>query len=319
MTGDNLARIERVSLQEAWPHEAHNFTPWLAENLADLGDALDIPLQLQERESPVGTKKLDILASDPDGNPVVIENQLYPTDDNHLGRLLIYAAGKDAKSVIWVASTIDDDHRYVLDWLNQRTDNKTLFYGVAVELWKIDDSRPAPHFNVIIAPNKGSGPVVDPPPKDDPNIGFRRPLKPKFRELGVNVTSGDATKGAWCVIGYTLPRVKCTTFWQKSLNFEVTVKKSGAQGQGWNQKACQLLSERRGGVESQIDPQGAESWDWQIGDESAKVVVSRPGNIYDNPEQWDEYHDWIIAKFFKFREVFTPLLAELSAAAGETE
>lgn len=321
MTGDNLAEIYKVDIKEGWSHEALEFTPWLAANLDKLGDALGVPLQLQGQEIHIGNYRLDILATVPyDGRSVIIENQLGPTDNDHLSRLLIYAAGKDAKLIVWVADEVKDEHRQVLDWLNQRTDNNTLFYGVAVELWKIDDSRPAPHFNVVIAPNtinKGSGPVVDQQLDEQPNIGFRRPLKQKLRDHGIIATSGDTTAGPWCVIGYTLLGVKCTAFWQKSLNFEVTVKKSGAQGQGWNQKACQLLSERRGAIQSQIDPQEAESWDWQIGDEAAKVVVSRPGNIYDNPEQWDEYHDWIIAKFFKFREVFTPLLAELAAAAGE--
>ena len=155
MTGDNLARIQRVSLREAWPNEAHNFTPWLARNIGELGAALGVELELQQQESPVGAKKLDILATDSyDGRPVIIENQLEPTDDNHLSRLLIYAAGKDAKLVIWVAREIVDEHRQVLDWLNQRTDENTQFYGVVVELWKIDNSRAAPHFSVVTAPNE---------------------------------------------------------------------------------------------------------------------------------------------------------------------
>jgi hypothetical protein len=26
-----LGRIARIEVREAWPHEAHDFTPWLAE------------------------------------------------------------------------------------------------------------------------------------------------------------------------------------------------------------------------------------------------------------------------------------------------
>ncbi len=38
MTPQNLAKIERVDLREAWPNEARDFTPWLAKNIAKLGD-----------------------------------------------------------------------------------------------------------------------------------------------------------------------------------------------------------------------------------------------------------------------------------------
>ena len=47
MTTPNLARIERVDLREAWAHEAQHFTPWLAENLDLLSDALGMDLELQ--------------------------------------------------------------------------------------------------------------------------------------------------------------------------------------------------------------------------------------------------------------------------------
>lgn len=33
----DLREIERVDLREVWPHEAQDFTPWLADNLDKLG------------------------------------------------------------------------------------------------------------------------------------------------------------------------------------------------------------------------------------------------------------------------------------------
>lgn len=48
----SLSRLEKVELREAWPNEASNFTPWLAEpdNLAMLGDALGLSLELEAVE-----------------------------------------------------------------------------------------------------------------------------------------------------------------------------------------------------------------------------------------------------------------------------
>ena len=75
-----LATIDKVDLREVWPNEAADFTPWLAENIAELGGARGMDLAVQAREAPVGTNRLDLLASDGSGRTVVIENQLGITD-----------------------------------------------------------------------------------------------------------------------------------------------------------------------------------------------------------------------------------------------
>ena len=314
MTGDNLARIRPVSLQEAWPHEAQNFTPWLAENLDELGDALGVSLELQQQESPVGGKFLDILATDSDdGRPVIIENQLYPTDDNHLGRLLIYAAGKDAKLVIWVAREILDEHRQVLDWLNQRTDENTQFYGVAVELWKIDDSRPAPHFKVVATPNDWRKENISaPPPKvtdrrQQQNIDFRIQLADKLeRDRKTKVVTGRGTKGPWCVIEhYPVPGVRLGTNWGKALGVDAVITPKA------NPQVFQNLGKLRANIESRVrDQSEGEDLEWGVTEVGGNLFISRPGSIYDNLQAWDEYRDWIIDKFVKLR-------SELVAAAGD--
>ncbi len=40
----DLGVIEQVDLREVWPHEAQDFTPWLAKNLDKLGEALGLDL-----------------------------------------------------------------------------------------------------------------------------------------------------------------------------------------------------------------------------------------------------------------------------------
>ncbi|CAJ0718222.1 hypothetical protein LMG7143_04333 [Ralstonia thomasii] len=137
-----LARLERVNLREAWKHEAGEFTPWLAQddNLQLLAQALGLSeIELVATEHPVGDFKVDILCSDDDGE-IIIENQLEPTDHRHLGQIVTYAAGVDAKKVIWVAESFRPEHLAALEFLNQNTTGSLNFFAAEIELWRIAES-----------------------------------------------------------------------------------------------------------------------------------------------------------------------------------
>ena len=83
----------------------------------------------------------------------MIENQYGRTSHDHLGKLVTYAAGLNARSVIWVAEEIRDEHRAALEMLNASTTQDYAYFGVEIELLKIDNSKPAPRFNVVVQPN----------------------------------------------------------------------------------------------------------------------------------------------------------------------
>jgi len=59
-------------------------------------------------------------------------------------------------TIIWVASKFTEEHRAALDWLNGITSENFRFFGLEVELWQIDDSAPAPKFNIVSQPNDWS-------------------------------------------------------------------------------------------------------------------------------------------------------------------
>lgn len=154
-TKGNLSKLDRVSLREAWRHEAGEFTPWLAEpdNLNALADSLGVSeLVLVATEHWVGDFKLDILCTDGD-EQVIIENQLEETNHRHLGQILAYAAGVNAKKVIWVAEFFRPEHVAALQFLNDNTTDSLSFFGVQVELWRIGESPLAPKFEVVVKPN----------------------------------------------------------------------------------------------------------------------------------------------------------------------
>ena len=153
----NLGKIEKIDdLRSVWPHEARDFSKWMAqeENLALLSDTIGIDILLEERESSVGDFSVDLFAAEAGTNRrIVIENQLEDTNHDHLGKIITYASGKGAEIIIWVVKRARDEHKQAIEWLNQHTDENIGFFLLEIELWKIDESLPAPKFNIVERPN----------------------------------------------------------------------------------------------------------------------------------------------------------------------
>jgi hypothetical protein len=151
--------MERVDLRAIWTSESGDFTPWLAkeENLRLLGEAIGMELECEAQEKDVGPFRADILCKETNSDHwVLIENQLERTDHTHLGQLLTYAAGLKAVTIVWIANTFTEEHRAALDWLNEITDERFSFFGLEIELWRIENSPVAPKLNIVCKPNDWS-------------------------------------------------------------------------------------------------------------------------------------------------------------------
>lgn len=166
--------LQEVPLRDAWVHEAHGFTPWLSDHLHRLSREVGIELELEGREVAVESFSADILARNlGDGSLVLIENQLERTDHTHLGQILTYLAGLDARTVIWIASEFRDAHLSAVAWLNEHTTDEFAFFAIRLKVVRIADSPLAPVFEVLARPNEwnrkvksmaresGSGPLAE--------------------------------------------------------------------------------------------------------------------------------------------------------------
>lgn len=153
---EQLGKLEKVEIRSVWQKEDRNFTPWLAkeENLKMLSDEIGIDIELKSTEAKTGSFSADILAFDPNtDDKIIIENQFEQTDHDHLGKLITYASGFDAKTIIWITEKVREEHRKAIDWLNEHTDEDINIFLCKIELWKIADSPTAPKFQIISSPN----------------------------------------------------------------------------------------------------------------------------------------------------------------------
>lgn len=307
---EKLSEIQHVDLREVWPNEAADFTPWLAENIAKLGEALGLELELQSREAPVGSYSLDLLAHDLGSDrPVIIENQLEATNHTHLGQLLTYASGYDAHVAVWIAKDFKDEHRQALDWLNQRSDENTEFFGVVIEVWKIDDSRPAPHFRLVATPNdwrKGKVTTKQegaPSERGEAYRDFFQGLIDRLREEYQYTRARKGQRQSWYSFAsgfsgltygaqFTQGEKAAVYLW---INY-------GEKDQ--NEALFDALSERKEAIESELQ----EPLEWQRKEDykSCTIMVTRPGAITDSPETLEGVQNWMIERLLKFKRVFGP-------------
>ena len=103
--GARIGRIQRVwTLRQVGVTKLslEGTTTWLKDNSEVIAEATGIQLSGVEREQPVGAFSVDLIAEDQDGGAVVIENQLEKSDHSHLGQLLTYLVGIEARKAVWM-------------------------------------------------------------------------------------------------------------------------------------------------------------------------------------------------------------------------
>jgi len=149
-------RTQITDLRLIWPTEP-KFSDWLAsdEGLALIAEDIGIAVEDARRESRPGDYPADIVghALGDESHVIVIENQFGKTDHDHLGKLLTYAAMHSAMTGVWISQHISNDHRKVVDWLNDNTPPNISFYLAQLKAYRIDNSSVAPQLDVVSRPN----------------------------------------------------------------------------------------------------------------------------------------------------------------------
>lgn len=151
-----IGKLKEVDIRELWKHEQYDFSEWLSkkENIENLNEILGLTLVDISKETYVGTYRCDLFAKDETtGIKVIIENQLEISNHDHLGKIITYASGLDAKVVVWIVKEAREEHRSAIEWLNNNTNSNVNFFLIEIHAYKIGNSDPAPMFQVVEQPN----------------------------------------------------------------------------------------------------------------------------------------------------------------------
>ena len=151
-----LGKLEEVDIRQLWSHEQYGFSEWLSkpDNIELLNEVIGITLSDVEKEVYVGAYRCDLVGVDETtGDKVIIENQLEASDHDHLGKIITYASGLDAKVVVWIVKEAREEHRSAIEWLNNNTSEKLNFFLIEVHAYRIGDSLCAPKFEIVEKPN----------------------------------------------------------------------------------------------------------------------------------------------------------------------
>jgi hypothetical protein len=322
-----LGTFKQAPLSEAWPSEGGNFTPWLAhaDNMSLLADALNMTLEVYAVEHPVGSFRADILAraiddDDEADHRVIIENQFGRTDHGHLGQLLTYLAGiEGAKTVVWIAERIQPDHRAAIDWLNANTTDDFSFFAIEIELWRIDNSPPAPRFNVIASPNdwikttrSATREVVD------PQLAERRRIRLAYwtsfaeflRARHSNFVISQPSSGQML---FRFP-IDQTAF-QVVAMIVIRSQRAmvGLRMPSSDKAAFKALLLQKVAIEDQFGE--PLKWEARSSKKRPIISVSRGGLDLANQAGYQDLHAWMLDKMERVQNIFVPRIHSLPMPA----
>ena len=314
---EELGRLIRVPLRELWEGEASDFTPWLAdeENISLLGETIGVELEVEAQEKNVGPFRADILCKDTVTDSwVLIENQLERTDHSHLGQLLTYAAGLEAVTVVWIAESFTDEHRAALDWLNEITPDGFSFFGLEIELWRIDDSRKAPKFNMVSHPNDWAKTASrisrsELTPTQQLNLEYWTGLRDLLEER--NGVISPVKPGSWNWLSFPVGRSGFR------LQVSISVPQKSIYVSLWLIAAYakprfDFLERDKVNIEKEI---GAElEWEEKPGLRDKHIKLALSDTDPKDRQDWNRQHRWLCDKLETFHKVFSPRVKTLDAS-----
>jgi hypothetical protein len=301
-----LGHIQTLPLKDLWPGESTHFTPWIAKNLAILGEKLGMDLEIESTEASAGDFSADIVARDLSTNKlVVIENQYGSTDHRHFGQLITYASVLGAGAVVWIAESIRAEHKSAMDFLNQNLKESLSLYAVEASAIRIDESKPAFVLTIVSMPSE---PTIHPPAVPeltDTEERYRIYFQGLIDELREKHKFTNARTGQpqnWYTFASENSKIYTySTSFGKAGKVRVEIYlDSGDKTE--NEQIFDCLLKRKQQIEAAL---GFElTWERLDNRRACRIAVYRDGEINSDSETLADIKSWTIQNLLKFKAVF---------------
>jgi hypothetical protein len=316
VAGIRVGHPKFIGVREAFKWEAHEFTPWLENNLEILDERLgNLGLELIEREKSVGDFSCDLLCKDKTGNLVVIENQLESTDHTHLGQVLMYLVNLDAKTAIWISPSPRPEHMEVIKWLNKTTPEDMSFYLVKVEaLCALNpdgsSSAPIPLFTMLVWPDhrlKDFG-------LEKKQLANRHHARKEFWRLLIERINSKGIK-LFSKIQPSYDHWIAAASGKAGIHYSYAVYIDGAGGELWIDKGKERVTENKDIFDKLFAQKEAIEqetgivleWDRKNSNRSCSIKfrILQSTGIYDE-EHWEDMQEEMISIMEKFYKAIQP-------------
>ena len=305
-----LGKLKEIDIRKVWSHEQYGFSKWLAsdENIKELGEVLNLSLTDVETEKFVGSYRCDILCKDElTGKSVLIENQLEPTNHDHLGKIITYASGLDASVVVWVVANAREEHASAIEWLNKHTTSDVDFFLIEIHAYTIGDSEPAPQFKIIEQPNDFAKSVKALAGSSDLNesqmrrLEFWNLLNEKLDEKGKPFNKHKASTDHWYTVAVGSS--------QCHISIDLVNNEHKIRVGVWipdNKDLYDELYKHKDEIEVAFGEQ--LEWDRKDNNKASSFSVDIPGLDFNKQDNYPQLIDAVIDKTVKLRNAIKPII-----------
>jgi len=311
MKGVGLGKLDRVELRKVWKKEGTEFTPWLQKNIKYLEEALGIEIDIEGREVPIGKYTADLVGKEVNSDRVVIiENQLEDADHDHLGKTLVYAAGREATTVVWISKHFRDEHRQTLEWLNEISGKDTRFFGVELEMLSIDGSKPAPYFKPVVLPSEWQKTAAE-SRLDDRQRTYHEFFTEYLNRVKSTYPGWTAAQSGGYENWYALRSGLGSSYiYEMTFTRERKIRIGlyiDTENKKENKECFDYLLEHKQAIEKELGHR--LKWERMDHARASRVGIYRPGTIKKRKE-WEEYLSWGVDNVGRVRDKLNPYLEE---------
>jgi hypothetical protein len=218
----------------------------------------------------------------------------------------VYAAGRRAHTVVWIAKQVTDEYRKVIDWLNEET--TTNFWALEIELWRIGTSPPAPKFNVVCEPNELTKPAIaGGTVLSDTKLlqlEFWKAFSERLETSSFNPRKPFPQHWYDLSIGTGRAHIALTALVAKNgrIGCELYIGHSQADA------IFQQLHNAKDAIEAEL---GELEWQPLPEKKSSRIAVYRQAEI-ENRQEWPVLFEWLLERAEAFKTTFAPRVKQMA-------